>query len=396
MFYFIIFIIGIFGTLLETIKTDTKDKESYYILFSSILWFLAAFRYETGGDWTSYTDSFKETEGIFKVLNQIAPNFSENYMEIGYKLVASFYKQLGANIQYVFFTIATINSLLLYSVLIKYSEYPILSLVIYYCTLYFSLDFVAVRQALAVMIFFVSIKYILKKSFVKYFLCILLGALFHRSILLLLPLYFILSKQTSRKTSLCFFLFSIVIYSFNLNWIKETLLSVSKFVGGAEGKIIEMYVTSPTYGVSRVLSIGTIINVILFTIYFFNYNQMAKNRYFKIFFNLFLANIFVYFICFEVIEFANRLRYYFLISNVILLPCLLKQNMLSIFRFSFLFFCQVFSFSYARNIFLEQRSAAAYNPYQNYIIHILFNTESDGGQRLEQSDEELIKSRERE
>ena len=60
----------------------------------------------------------------------------------------------------------------------------------------------------------------------------------------------------------------------------------------------------------------------------------------------------------------------------------------------FFFICIVLiSFSFSHKIFLENPIAIAYNPYQNYLIHILFDTKSDGKERLDKSGDMFINNR---
>lgn len=394
MFYCIIFLILVFFAVVETTSTESLYKEIFFLLGIMILWFVAAFRFETGGDWTTYTAFSEEVESLGEVAFGDSPVFTMSYMEPGYKLINSFAKTFGGGVQVVFFIMATMNAFLLYFSLKKYLTKPILGLILYFGSLYFVLDFVALRQCFAVLLFFFSIEYIHKRNFLKYLLLILIASLFHKSSLVLLPLYFILGRPLSKSTYIIVFVLCIAIYALQIHWIKPIILIIAKSIGGNTSLIIENYVTSPIYGVSRLISVGVFINVILFIIYLINFERLSKIKYFYFFFNLFILNVFLYFVCYELIEVGNRYRYYFILSNLILLPSLTTIFNIRFYNILAFLFCILFSLFYIRNILFELPSGVAYNPYQNYILHRFLNLESDGKERLEMSDKEHLKGRE--
>ena len=68
-----------------------------------------------------------------------------------------------------------------------------------------------IRQIAALMIFFYALTFIKKKEFVKYLLMILLGALFHKSILICIPLYWVLNRNLFRNVIFQYVLLVIVI-----------------------------------------------------------------------------------------------------------------------------------------------------------------------------------------
>ena len=67
----------------------------------------------------------------------------------------------------------------------------------------------AVRQVLAIAVFVYSVRYIWEGKLLKYFLAILFGGMFHFSIVVLLPFYYILRIKYTRGVLLLFLLLSI-------------------------------------------------------------------------------------------------------------------------------------------------------------------------------------------
>jgi transmembrane protein EpsG len=395
MFYFLIFLILCVFSLLEITSMERVYKRIFLIISFLLMWFIAGLKFEMGGDWPSYTQFFKEVEPIGQVLSTDAPIYQMSYMEPAYKLLNALVKSLGGSMQLVFFILAFLNSCLLFKALRLYCLYPILGVLIYYCSIYFPLDMIAIRQAVAVQLFFLSLFYIYERRFWPFFLLMCFAFLFHRSAILLFPLYFLVHQQRSNRFYLITFIVCISVFFFEIQWLSALLNLVADFIGGHTSGIIKMYLSSNTYGVNRVFSVGVVINFLLFLLYFLNRHQLRKFKYFNLFFNLFMINIFVFFVCYELIEISNRYRFYFLLSNVILLPyfiTLYKDIALKLVSYAGIL---VFSFLYGRAVFMEEPSAIAFNPYQNYLIHVIFETKSDGMERLRKSDKEYIESRKR-
>lgn len=101
--------------------------------------------------------------------------------------------------------------------------------------------------------------------------------------------------------------------------------------------------------------------------------------------NMFAASLLLYYYCFELVEVSNRVRLFFLIGIIALLPMVLEALPLFIERLAGLIVIALYCFSFSRGIFLEVPQAAAYNPYQNYIEYKIHPRPSTGKQRLEQS-----------
>ncbi|HCL03263.1 MAG TPA: hypothetical protein DHW61_12790 [Lachnoclostridium phytofermentans] len=70
---------------------------------------------------------------------------------------------------------------------------------LYFTGVFLNFDMGVIRQGIAIAFGLFSIKYILERSFKKFIITILLGALFHVSILVFIPLYVLSYKQLSRK-----------------------------------------------------------------------------------------------------------------------------------------------------------------------------------------------------
>lgn len=395
MFYLVIFIILGFFSFLEITSIGNLYKRILLIISFFMLWLIAGLKFEMGGDWPAYTQFFKEVEPFEVVLTQKAPVYSKSYMEPAYKLLNALIKSLGGNMQLVFLIIAFINSCLFFKALRIYCVYPVLGALVYFSAVYFPLDMIAIRQAVAVQLFFISLFFIYQRWFWPFFLTMLIAVLFHRSAFLLLPLYFVIHKELNYKVYTAIFIFSAAVFFLQIQWMASLLSIVADKIGGHTGGIIRMYISSNTYGVNRVLSVGVVINLLLFILYYRHRHELRYFKYYTVFFNLFMINIVVFFVFYELIEISNRYRFYFLLSNVVLLPYIITIYKDTGFKVVTYVGIIAFSFLYGRAVFLEQPSAIAFNPYQNYLYHKIFDTKSDGMERLKKSDREYLESRKR-
>lgn len=183
----LVFIPTLFGY-----KTKKLDK-LLYIFFTIVLLIFAAFRNKVGLDFDSYKNNydlvqqsggtlwsmligFNNMEPFFQVLNFISPSFR-------FLLISCV--GLGILTKIVWFY--------------KNSEGKLLCLFIYYCTVYLYYDFGIFRQGIAIAIIWYSFKYIRKRSFFKFCLCIILAMTFHSAAIISLPIYFFGDKEYSRK-----------------------------------------------------------------------------------------------------------------------------------------------------------------------------------------------------
>lgn len=359
-----------------------------------LIFFTSGLRYETGGDWTSYTEIFQTIESIDKVIDGHGENFKSIPLETGFKYLNSISRFICDNVQFLFFTVAFIISLLLFVSIPKYSPLPILSVLIYFGVLFFSLDMIVIRQGIAVSIVFFSYRYILQQSLLRYLILVIIASLFHVSALLLVPIYWICRKRYSSKGLVITFVIFLIIYFFRIQWLNGTFQFVLNILTGSDiaGKVYA-YTTRDAYAVQRGFSLGMIINVLLFPLFIYIRKSIEHYKYFNLFLNIFVCYLFVYFCMFEFVEISSRLKYYFMISLIILLP-MWVSNYRKLFNrsLSCIIVC-LFSLMYCKAQLFELPIASAFNPYQNYIIYMLFDKKSTGYERLMKSDNEFNKER---
>ena len=174
------------------------------------------------------------------------------------------------------------------------------------------------RQALAAAVVFFASKYILERKFWVFFIWVLVAISFHYSSVVLLLLYFVVTKEFNRITMLTilflsFFLSQIGFFSFILEYI---LLNYGFLdIGG----YIENYLYS-SYN-SREIEFGIVfyINTFILILFIILKKRLIINEKMEVTFNFFYLYILTYILSMDA-PMLTRLTYFFSIYMAICIP----------------------------------------------------------------------------
>ena len=384
MFYLICFGILFVLAVLNVQMHDKLSRQILSGLAAILLICIAGLRYETGGDWDSYTKLFAGYPSFSRLIGHPAELFAQRTEE-GFALLCALIKSLGGTVQHLFFVVTFVNITLITSALQKYTKYPVVALLCYYGILYFNLEMIYIRQATAVALCFFALQYIQPKKIVPYMLLILLACTFHRVAVLMIPLYFLLDRKLPEWIYLVIIGAGAVLMLAGIPWIQTIFLTVAGWLGENYAEKAEAYTEEAMFAVSRGLSLGFILNLAILIVVMFFKKKIDTLPFGTIMLNMFALSLVLYYYCFELVEVSNRVRLFFYIGIIALLPMLLEVLPLFLERLAGLVVIALYCFSFSRGIFLEAPQAAAYNPYQNYIEYKIHPRPSSGKQRLEQS-----------
>ena len=386
MFYLICF--GIL-CVLAVLNVQMHDKLSTQILSglaAVMLICIAGLRYETGGDWDTYSRFFDDFPSFSRFVGNPA-TFDDYSMEKGFVLLCALIKSLGGTVQHMFFVVTTINITLITLALGKYTKYPVVGLLCYYGILYFNLEMIYIRQATAVALCFLALQYIQPHRVLPYMLMVLLACTFHRVAVLMLPLYFVLNTKLPSWVYLSVIGLGAVVMLAGIPWIQSVIMQIAGWLGGDYLDKAEYYTKEALFVVNRGLSIGFVLNLLIFVVIVFFKEKIDRLAHGTVMLNMYALSLAFYYYCFELVEVSNRVRLFFLIGIIALLPMVLEILPLFLERLAGLVVVALYCFSFSRMIFLEAPQAMAYNPYQNYIEYKLHPRPSTGKQRLEKSHE---------
>lgn len=185
---------------------------------------------------------------------------------------------------------------------------------------FFSLS--AVRQTIAIAIFFYAIKFVIKKQFTYYLVAVIFASLFHLSAFFLIPLYFFNYLKYNSK---------LFIFIYLVTLVPVFQLYIYNFIYGSISAIVEnIFLFKPYiryFDSSRLvldssvnIGIGFIITQILnlFILLMADKVLKVKNEY-NIYYILFAINCIVLNLFYN-IELITRLNMYFSISFLVVFP----------------------------------------------------------------------------
>lgn len=188
MLAYFLFLISI--SILLTVSTlDRKFKKVYWYLVVFSLIIFSGFRYGVGVDYWSYVNHFG-----------LIASGRDTYMEFGFEWLIRAIDYIGGQSQLMFLVTSMMVSYFFVEGIIKNSQKPELSILLFsIIPIFYFASFNGVRQFIAIAIFLWSIQFIIGRNIVKYALAIGFGAMFHVSILLMSPLYFVLHRKFTIK-----------------------------------------------------------------------------------------------------------------------------------------------------------------------------------------------------
>ena len=386
MFYLIVFGILAILSLLSLQITDKLSRQLFTLPVVLMLIGIAGLRYETGGDWDVYTYLFQIFPDLQTLRNYPALIHSK-HSEEGFVLLCAVIKSLGGNIQTLFLVVTAFNITLIASVLPKYTKYPVVALLCYYSILYFNLEMIFIRQAMAVALCFYALQYISDRKPVRFILFVLLASCFHRVAIVLLPFYFVLDKKLPSWVYLTVIGVGAFIMATGVHWIKDIFMDISSLLGEKYADKAEMYTTSNLFAVDRGISLGFILNLLILAAVMLFKRSIDERPHGTVHLNMFALSLALYYYCYELVEVSNRFRLFFLISVIVVLPLILEALPSFMNRLIGFVLTLIYCFNFASAIFLEKPQAIAYNPYQNYIEFKHNPRPSTGKDRLEKSHE---------
>ncbi|WP_164123650.1 EpsG family protein [Sphingobacterium sp. xlx-130] len=299
------------------IKANSREKvNAIFFLCSLVLFFMSWLRWERGTDWNNYllffnyVNAAKETglEWGFIKLTELSKLIHDDY---------TLFMLLQAIIIYWCMT----NSLR------KYSNYPLISLLLWFSFSFAGLFFV--RQTIAIALVFYSFRYLMERRIFFFCVFVILASLFHRSALIILPFYYISTLELSRKQLLI-----ILILSFGASSLAKGLFSTLSFIGNAAiSSRLDDYLDqsqlssfgskfSPFETMVRG-SIYRVFYLLIFIAYF--YQDILKNRVLLILFNLYFWGAVIFILLVPISTAMIRLSSYFDIAHIILVPLLMAQ-----------------------------------------------------------------------
>ena len=298
VYIILLLVIMVFACLSN--KVNEKGKNVLIFLIFLSLSIISGIRYNVGADYLNYQTFF----------NYIGVLSNSDY-EIGYYLLNYILKFLFNNSISIFFATSMIINYFICK-MIKDNENHVLSYFIYICGTYFFFGLNGIRQAIAMSLFYYSLKFIKTKNLKKYFICNLIGMLFHISSSIFIPLYLILDKPIKNKKKVIILIMSFLLSNTIVKILSNVLLT-SRY---------SFYILKSEYYIKSTFNISSIINFLILILYSVFTDKNDKNN--CIFENIHLIAAIIS-ILMPYMPLANRVFMSFRYIEFLSVPNLLKN-----------------------------------------------------------------------
>lgn len=112
----------------------------------------------------------------------------------------------------------------------SYSKNPFLALFIYFSTFFFWHNFNILRNFVAIILFYFALKFILERKTIHYYILIVMAINFHKTALMLLPLYFITDVKLTKRLMVLLTLMAITLtpLSSSVFYLKVNFLGIGE------------------------------------------------------------------------------------------------------------------------------------------------------------------------
>lgn len=157
------------------------------------------------------------TEPLYGILSFITKKLSYSYF--------------GGRYLVLLFFIALLVCGLNLSSICRYSPHRTLSFIVFLLLGFYTFHFNGARQAIAISIFLFSLRYIINSNLNKYLICLLIGFLFHKTILICLPFYYFFRKPLTVKM-VAVIVFTSIIMALFINSLVEYASSFDQRYSG--------------------------------------------------------------------------------------------------------------------------------------------------------------------
>lgn len=334
VFYLAIFsLASICAFLADKFSKTRKDGKSvlnkfFWIASFLIAWLPLAVRFYVGTDYKNYMYLYNNTSDYYN----IATN-----SESGFWLINRFGQLFNFDFQFVISVSTLITFVLFYIGLASYRKdvnIGMATFVLLASTYSFLCN--GVRQGIAMAFVFVSFKYIVDRKLVKFLIVILLGCLFHYTIICIVPFYFFSGKKDSAKWVKPIIMILFVIVLFNIQKYYSLFFNSSELF-----KKYSLYTVSNTH-----FGFGLFINIAIYLFFYFILYTNNRSNFNAVLLDILLVgSIFGYFA--SSIQVGARLVLYFNMTYILLCPQvtkILKQSKKKVYIFYFVAIVIIFTY----------------------------------------------------
>lgn len=291
------------------VSTDRFRLNMGYIISFLLLFQFLASRVNLGRDWDNYMELYTNDY-------QQDYSFSES-IEFGFLFILKILKQFDADFQWLIIITSFLTLLLFFESFRKCYYLLPLGIFVFFTQWGYPVVINTIRQGIAILSFMCAVSYMGEsgiKAFLKYLGFIMIGSLFHYTILLFLPVYFV---GKVRLGLIQLLLVPITAYILSFFIIIPLFQDVLTFFSKYSYSVNSYYSDKTTFGLGA--SLVLIIRLLPLVVY----NQVTKNYpIFAKYFILYYFGLGVYYAFFKFLMIV-RITFYLQFLELILIPLFL-------------------------------------------------------------------------
>jgi len=207
LIYFVILVLCCFFIYIADYYKNEIAGKGFYALTILVLVFFGGLRNRTvGTDSNNYAEIYKTFAGVgfFQEANST--------LEIGFQYLMKFTHLISDSYTAMFLFISFLFVIVFIILIKKFSYNNSISLFVFITLGKYMIYFNAARQSLAVAFFTISIYYIYRKKIFPFLVLVMIGSLFHKSILILLPFYYLLNIKYNLRNFIWILIVSSVVF----------------------------------------------------------------------------------------------------------------------------------------------------------------------------------------
>lgn len=269
VYYITIFVVLITSIAAQNSIIYKRENGSEYViqnlryrmfagLSAIVLILVAGLRFQVGADYNNYVSTYE-------VRKETWLTFLRSFDEPGIAILCKICSLIYDNAATLFFVCSVITIGLYMSTIRKYSTNYMFSVLMFIFCGTWAGSFGAIRQYLAAAILFAGHRYMYERKFWKWLLVVLLAFCFHRTAIVMLPVYFIAKRKINFKTILI-----LVIVIVFIRYSYDFIFSVMSDFKGTDQTQFDYMTTS--VNVFRVL-----VAVIPILLYYITYYRNSCN-----------------------------------------------------------------------------------------------------------------------
>lgn len=226
----------------------------------------------------------------------------------------------------IFIMYAMLAIILKFHIIKKYSLFPLISLLIYFCNYYFLHEMTQVRIGVSIAFAIISLYYWTVGVKRYYYIYLFIAFLFHYSSLVFLIVHFLPNKKIKNKELIIYF--AVIAASYVLYFLHLGMASLFSYIPIG-------FVQEKFSSYSQKLELGNVVAVNVFSsmqliklfvitvISIYIPESIKKNNFFNLMFRFYIYSCICWVLFFDIPVFAIRLSELFGFAEIFILPCLI-------------------------------------------------------------------------